>query len=1565
MSGPTRPAPARARLALLLLAALAAAVPAVRCARELAPSHGEGGLELVWSWPAGIPESAAVDSARLWVLDARGRAVAGPVAAEAGPEGTVDFVVRVPAGQDRTVRLQFEGAGVRGRGVLAAALEEGIDISAGGQTSVEARLRPVVPRLDPVTAAPGDLEYAVRWSRPPFTRSFELFERTAQGERWHAVDDTSWSVSLREPRGFAGVRSLPPGPPAGRRQGPAALDSTFYRVRAILAWGARSVASDSVGLSVPALKDLPYVVEVEPAPETAGVVDTAEVVLRFDRSMRRLSLGDPTVPAEENVVTLREDPDGPILALRPPEWRAGDSELALRPVTSLRRGARFLLRVLPGLTDLDGRPLDQDPARAGLQGFESRFRAESYDTLRVVSATPPDDATEVPLRPQFELRCNRPVLAASVSAETVRLFELSGGGERAIPLEVALVGDSVLQAELPDSVCALRHDAIFRLEATPGLRDQRGEPLDQDPRPGLQAFQSTFRTVAAPAGPRVVSVAPAGGERNAPVGQVVRVRFSRDMEPETVLDAVQGRLSVQRYPSWAKISGRIEATPDPREFTFTPSNPLERGHIYRVKADSGGYDPRGCPAGLRDRQGAPFDQDSVRAGFQEFTSVFRVEDNPRVLSVSPAHREDSVDVETAVVVRFSLALARASAVAGGLTLRLADAPVPLAGYEFSSDTTVVTLHPAEPLAWYREYAVRADTSLRSNRGSRFDQLLDTPGYQAFTSTFRTATDRIKPRVVEWFPGDDAENAPIDAEILVRFNRPVVPATVCPQRNFLLRRLPAGVEVEAACALAPDSLSATLQPVAPLDYVTTYEVIVRKFVEDIFGQPLDQDPSTPLVNDDFVGRFRTDHERISPRVSQVSPTHQSVNVPVDSPVVVHFDEPMAWEGTVPALTVTGPDGVVPGQSRLEPDTVLTFTATQPLRYAVRYDVRVDTTATDLAGNGLDQNPQTGELDPFTSFFVTAADLTPPRVLVAAPADGDTAVEVTVRPRLDFDEPMDPASLATGVRLFGPDSAEVPLEPPQVAPDGRSVTLTPADSLRFDALYTLEAHAGARDTSGNGLDQDPGEPGAQSFRAVFRTRRENIPPRVLGVRFDGGGPTVPVATRLWIAASEPIDAASLAPDRVALTRDGEPVAAMLALAAPDTILLAPADTLAYDAEYLLEVSGVTDLAGNELDQDPAAPGAQGYALSFRTEIDLVPPRVIAVEPAPDAEGVPVETWVEILFSEPMDSASVIPAGLGLFDIDGVPAPVPGTVSAEPGLARYVFRPSLPLEEGRRYRVEVDTEVRDVAGNRLDQDPSSPGTEPFSSEFRTGVPPEAQAGPGICDPADSVVTVSATGSSDPDGLLRRAIWDWGDGERDTLDLPHPDWPVHTHVYGCLDVAGCDGLDNDGDGATDETGAEGCDESRRIILSVEDEHGLWAHDTTGVSFCAFLATAAVPADGSTGIDSLLTAVRVSLSRTLDPDSLDGNLVRLETEAGDSVGVELGVSGAGSTVVLTLLEPLRGGTTYVVRALTGLRSADGRRFDQDPCEAGEQPYASRFTTRSPEVPAAPAPTAPAPGSEP
>jgi len=113
------------------------------------------------------------------------------------------------------------------------------------------------------------------------------------------------------------------------------------------------------------------------------------------------------------------------------------------------------------------------------------------------------------------------------------------------------------------------------------------------------------------------------------------------------------------------------------------------------------------------------------------------------------------------------------------------------------------------------------------------------------------------------------------------------------------------------------------------------------------------------------------------------------------------------------------------------------------------------------------------------------------------------------------------------------------------------------------------------------------------------------------------------------------------------------------------------------------------------------------------DLTPPKVTRVVPDEDATARAPATNVFAVFSEPMRPATINAATFRLRKA-GETASVAATVTYDAAKRRATLDPAANLERGATYVATVTGGARDLAGNRLDQDPGVTGDQPKSWRF-----------------------------------------------------------------------------------------------------------------------------------------------------------------------------------------------------------------------------------------------------------
>jgi subtilisin-like proprotein convertase family protein len=115
------------------------------------------------------------------------------------------------------------------------------------------------------------------------------------------------------------------------------------------------------------------------------------------------------------------------------------------------------------------------------------------------------------------------------------------------------------------------------------------------------------------------------------------------------------------------------------------------------------------------------------------------------------------------------------------------------------------------------------------------------------------------------------------------------------------------------------------------------------------------------------------------------------------------------------------------------------------------------------------------------------------------------------------------------------------------------------------------------------------------------------------------------------------------------------------------------------------------------------------------DVTGPRLSRGAPVRGATAVGVEENVPGIFSERVRRASLTGSTVRLVR-QSITTPVPARLSYDPGRRRVTLDPIVALRRHTTYRVVLTTWVRDLAGNRLDQDTGTPGRQRASWTFTT---------------------------------------------------------------------------------------------------------------------------------------------------------------------------------------------------------------------------------------------------------
>ncbi|MBS1817887.1 MAG: PKD domain-containing protein [Acidobacteria bacterium] len=151
---------------------------------------------------------------------------------------------------------------------------------------------------------------------------------------------------------------------------------------------------------------------------------------------------------------------------------------------------------------------------------------------------------------------------------------------------------------------------------------------------------------------------------------------------------------------------------------------------------------------------------------------------------------------------------------------------------------------------------------------------------------------------------------------------------------------------------------------------------------------------------------------------------------------------------------------------------------------------------------------------------------------------------------------------------------------------------------------------------------------------------------------------------------------------------------------------------------KVGGVTvtaaDLARADRGTAPTAIAAAGDEVALDVRIVAQPPQITSTQPPAGGRNVPLSNPITLVFSKPIDPATLTGANAGRVTIKAGSTVISGAVSLSAANTVATFWPVSPLESNKEYVVDVAAGITDVAGRPLQ------GTRTFSFTTLNVLPP-----------------------------------------------------------------------------------------------------------------------------------------------------------------------------------------------------------------------------------------------------
>ena len=320
--------------------------------------------------------------------------------------------------------------------------------------------------------------------------------------------------------------------------------------------------------------------------------------------------------------------------------------------------------------------------------------------------------------------------------------------------------------------------------------------------------------------------------------------------------------------------------------------------------------------------------------------------------------------------------------------------------------------------------------------------------------------------------------------------------------------------------------------------------------------------------------------------------------------------------------------------------------------------------------------------FSSSFTTAngPDLVAPTVVYRNVEDGATSVPLNTSFTVQFSEPMDVRTInASTLYLYDYTLARNVTANLSTSADGITAYLTPTAALSVGRMYGLVS-LGALDLAGNGEGDN-----TIRFTTTFGT---NVSvPQVVSTNPADGQTQVPTNTNVRILFSEPVQATSLS--QVQLRAAGVPITITRAMSNGDLILtLVPSALLQPNTLYTVAITGIKDTAGNSL------VGTVTRTFTTAGTVDLVPPDVVATDPASNTYGVGINVAPRVYFSKKVDPTTITVSYFYLYN-NNTGQRVNATVATASDLMSASLTPLEALQPGTTFTLYISN-YTDIAGN-----------------------------------------------------------------------------------------------------------------------------------------------------------------------------------------------------------------------------------------------------------------------------
>jgi len=971
----------------------------------------------------------------------------------------------------------------------------------------------------------------------------------------------------------------------------------------------------------------PSVVLSDPAPDTMGVGTNVAPRVQFSKRLNPLSVVSSSNEVyNQSSVQLLNSATGVFVPVTV-TLSSDRTTATLTPTSPLTPNTQYELFVGESANYYDV---------AGNSGipYTSYFTTDSgADTTPATVSTisPANNQTGAPLNAQIVAMMSDGIDPTTVTNSSITVTP-SGGS--AIAGTVTLASDGVTLTFVPSG--ALTKTKLYNVSVG-GFNDVQSNPVT--------AFNSSFTTGSGSYGSSsftLVSTSPANGASNISVTSPVTFTMSNLINPasvntESVHVCIDG-CGIIYVAGTYSVSGAM--------ITFTPLTP------YPASATMGMF-----VNGLMDEAG---NMASNLAG-GSFKVAGTVDPTPPAVTITPSNGTTNLGLNTQVVLTFSKSINPTTISSSTVNLFNGDVLLNPAISISQDNRTVVLNSSGATLPAGAAITATASHLITDLSGNA---LADT------TSQFTTmAVQTSAPSVLSSRPANGATNVPANTVITLFTSAPMNTGTI-PGALYVSQN---GVLVSGTTTVGSNAQSIQFTPSSAFTTGMPIQVFLNSTAQDIYGNNLTNFTETFTI----AGALAS-----SAALAQVvNPFPNATNVPLNTIIQVEFNQPLQ-AGTVTCNGNSGSVTLYQGStgSYLTPNCtvigggqVINIAATSNLASGSTYKVSVNGNVTNTSGV---------PVQAFTYSFTagTAVDNAAPIIVSLAPPDSSTNIGTNAGVSLNFNKAINPVSVTgSSIQVSGGFITEAPSSI-SFTPDFTRTTIIPQAPLPSSTQMSIAI---------NGVTSEAGVAVASQTTHFTTLAGPDVTfPYVVNTSV-ASNQYVGTNAAFAMQFNEPIDPGSLNPagaqDVFIYDSSSATYVATAITFSSDltTVMLKPTPNLTANHQFQMCSNSMMDLSGNP---------QKNFCLNFYTGTgtDTTGPVVLQASPPSGFAGIGTNSWVQILFNEPIDGASI--GGVTLKNGSSL---IPTVATLFDGDQGIQLLPLLPLTPNTTYTVNV-TGVLDINGN-----------------------------------------------------------------------------------------------------------------------------------------------------------------------------------------------------------------------------------------------------------------------------